>query len=203
MLENNLATRPFYNERIVRLWIAVAALLVAALTVLNVSRVLYYSRSDTELKSEASRDEARATDLRASAAKLRASVDMTQVEAASAQARLANDLIDRRTFSWTLLMNQLEATLPPDVRVTAVRPKVESGGRIVLTLAVVARGVEDVNEFLESMEATGAFTGLLSREEQIDEDGQLVARVETTYVPHQDAGAPAAPVPTAEKGGPR
>ena len=108
-------------------WIAVAAVIIAAATVFNVSRVVCYSRSDTELKSQASRDEARAADLVAAATKLRASVDAAQVEAASAEARLANDLISRRTFSWTLLLNQLEATLPPNVRITG-RPPHRGGG---------------------------------------------------------------------------
>jgi len=202
MLDNNLSTRPFYNERLVSFWIAAAALVVAAATVLSVSRVVYYSRSDTELKSQASRDEARAADLVAAATKLRASVDAAQVEAASAEARLANDLISRRTFSWTLLMNQLEATLPANVRITAVRPTVEADHRVVLSIALVARGVDDVNEFLESLEMTGAFTGLLSREEQVNEEGQLVARMETTYMPPGEGTGPAATV-TATEGKPR
>jgi Tfp pilus assembly protein PilN len=199
MLTNNLSTRPFYNERLVLFWIAVAAVIVAAATILNVSRVVYYSRSDTELKSQATRDEARAADLIGAATKLRASVDTAQVEAASAEARLANDLISRRTFSWTLLMNQLESTLPPNVRITAVRPSVEADHRVVLSIALVARGVDDVNEFLESLEKTGAFTGLLSREEQVNEEGQLIARMETTYVPPADGAAQAAAVPTASQ----
>jgi Tfp pilus assembly protein PilN len=200
MLDNNLSTRPFYNERLVLIWIAAAALLIAVATILNVSRVVYYSRSDTELKSQAGRDETRASELVSSATKLRASVDAAQVQAASAEARLANDLISRRTFSWTLLMNQLEATLPPNVRITAVRPSVEADHRVVLSIALVARGVDDVNEFLESLEMTGAFTGLLSREEQVNEEGQLVARMETTYVPPAEGTAQAAAVPTSTEG---
>ena len=49
--------------------------------------------------------------LRANAARLRSSVDVAQIDAASVDARQANDLIDRRTFSWTELFNQFEATL--------------------------------------------------------------------------------------------
>jgi Tfp pilus assembly protein PilN len=203
MLDNNLSTRPFYNERLVLLWIAAAALVIGVATVLNVSHVVYYSRSDTELKSQAARDETRAAELVSAATKLRASVDAAQVDAASAEARLANDLINRRTFSWTLLMNQLEATIPPDVRITSVRPSVDTDHRVVLNIALVARGVDDVNEFLESLEMTGAFSGLLSREEQINEEGQLVARMETTYVPPTQAGSPAGAVPTSTEEKPR
>ena len=71
MLRANLSTRPFYNERAVRVWTVVLAGLVLGATVVNVSRILGYSRSDTELALQASRDEARATELRRSAASLR------------------------------------------------------------------------------------------------------------------------------------
>ena len=113
MIRTNLSTRPFYNERAVQLWLLVLALVVAAATVFNVARVIRYSQTDTELATQASRDEARAADLRAEAARLRGSVDLQQIELASTEARQANDLIDRRTFSWTDLFNQFETTLCP------------------------------------------------------------------------------------------
>ena len=64
MIRTNLSTRPFYNERAVRLWLLAFAALVVAASVFNVTRVIRYSRSDTELATQASRDEARAADLR-------------------------------------------------------------------------------------------------------------------------------------------
>ena len=123
VIRTNLSTRPFYNESAVRLWLTILAILAVAATLFNGSRVLRYSRSDTALATQASRDEARAAEVRATAVRLRASVDTKQVDAASMEARQANDLIDRRTFSWTELFNRLETTLPPEVRITSVRPR--------------------------------------------------------------------------------
>jgi hypothetical protein len=62
MIRTNLATRPFYNERIVRMLLALAALLVLGATAFNVSRVIRYSRSDTRLATQAARAEARAAE---------------------------------------------------------------------------------------------------------------------------------------------
>ena len=111
MIRTNLSTRPFYNERAVHLWLIAVALAVGAATAFNAARVIRYSKSDTQLATAASQDEARAADLRKEAARLRASVDPKQVDFASAETRLANELIDRRTFSWTDLFNRFEATL--------------------------------------------------------------------------------------------
>ena len=74
MIRTNLSTRPFYNERAVHA-LAAHRLAVVAATAFNVSRVIRYSRSDTQLATQASRDEARAADLHRDAARLRASVD--------------------------------------------------------------------------------------------------------------------------------
>lgn len=99
MIRTNLSTRPFYNERAVHFWLLVVAAVVVLATAFNVMRVLRYSRSDTTLAAQASLDEDRSRDLRQQAARLRATVDPKQVEFASTEARKANELIDRRTFS--------------------------------------------------------------------------------------------------------
>src|SRR5438552_7706151 len=119
-----------------------------------------YSRSDTQLATQSARDEARAADLRKQAAQLRSSVDLKQVDFASADAKQANDLIDRRTFSWTDLFNRFEATLPDEVRIVSVKPRPDRSHGFVLQINVVARGVDDVSTFMSNLEATGAFKNL-------------------------------------------
>ncbi|MBM3771953.1 MAG: PilN domain-containing protein [Acidimicrobiia bacterium] len=189
MIRTNLSTRPFYDTRAVALWLAVAALLVAGATLFNVGRVLQYTRSDSVLGRQATQDAEQAASLRAEAARLRGSVDSRQVARVSTEARLANDLIDRRVFSWTALFNLFEETLPPGVRVTSVRPLVDRDGRIQLTITVVARAVDDVNQFMESLETTGAFRGLLTRQEVVNDADQIEASLEAFYEPQ--AGRPA------------
>jgi Tfp pilus assembly protein PilN len=181
VIRTNLATRPFYNARAVHYWLLIITFLVIGATVFNVTRILRYSRSDTELATQASRDEALAADLRQQAVRLRATVDPKQVEFASVEARQANDLIDRRTFSWTELLNRLEATLPDNVRLVAIRPKVDEKTGIVLAMNVEARSVDDVDKFMQNLEATGVFSNPLSREEHINDEGLLESSLEANY----------------------
>jgi len=189
VIRANLSTRPFYNERMVHVWLLVLAVVVAAATAFNASRVLRYSTSDTRLATQASRDEARAADLRRQASALRASVDPRQVDFAAADARQANELIDRRTFSWTELFNRFETTLPDDVRIASVRPKVDAELGIVLNISVLAKTVDDVNSFIVNLEGTGAFANVRPAEEHTDEAGLLVSSLEVVYLP--TAGKPA------------
>src|SRR5262249_48089346 len=182
VIRTNLSTRPFYNERSVQMLLLLVALIVVAFTAFNVSRVLRYSRSDTRLATQAARDEARAADLRQQAVRLRATVDTKQIDFASTDAREANDLIDRRTFSWTDLFNRFEATLPDDVLITTVRPSIQNEG-FGLRIGVIARPLDDINMFLETLDATGAFKTTFSAEEHIDEQNQLNAPLESIYLP--------------------
>jgi Tfp pilus assembly protein PilN len=189
VIRTNLSTRPFYNERVVRLWLIGVAAAVVAATAFNASRVLRYSRSDTRLATQASHDEARVRELHEEAVRLRASVDPRQVDFAAADARQANDLIDRRTFSWTELFNRFETTLPDDVRIASVKPRVERDRGIVLTINVSAKTVDDVGAFIKNLEDTGAFVNVRPVEERNDETGLLISTLETVYLP--SAGKPA------------
>ena len=190
MIRTNLSTRPFYNERVVRLWLLVAALVVVAATGVNVTSLLRYSHSDTEREIAASRDGALAAELRGSAGRLRASVDAKLVDRASLEAREANELIDRRTFSWTELFNRFEATLPEAVRITSIRPRLDRDRGMIVSVIVIARNVDDVNQFMDSLLATSAFSELQSREEHMTETGQLQAVLEGLYRPRSGSGQP-------------
>ena len=82
-----------------------------------------------------------------------------------AAAREANALIDGRTFSWTALFNQIEATLPPDVMLASVRPTID-GRRDEDHDDRARRGAAaDIDEFIEKLEATGAFEDVLPRQQ--------------------------------------
>jgi hypothetical protein len=183
MLKTNISTRPFYNERAVHAALIVGLLSVIAVTVFNVSRVVSLSGRYTELTSRARAAEARSQDLLGSAQTIRRGLNPKDLDAMSTAAREANAIIDRRLFSWTELFNRFETTLPDNVRITLIRPKIDRDGSVTVELGVVGRGVEDIEQFMSNLEATGAFSGVLTREENVAEDGTLVAVLEGQYLP--------------------
>jgi hypothetical protein len=192
MITNNLSTRPFYNVAAVRVWLSIGALVALAITGFNVIEVLRYSNTNTELATRAAADEARAADLRARAQAERTSVNVAEVAAVSVDARLANGLIDQRTFSWTELFNRFERTLPDDVRIRAVVPTVDQEHRIALKVNVIARTVDDVNRFMEKLDETGAFSDLRSQQELTNDEGMIDSALEMVYQPPRGALAPTA-----------
>lgn len=190
MIRGNLATRPFYNARAIHRWLVVAAVLIGALTILNVGAAVRYTRSDADLKSQADRDEQAATERRAAATSLQQGVSAQRTQRGDRDIDEANQIIARRTFSWTALFNRFETALPPGVRITAVRPAAEAGTTRLVLITVIARDVESVDTFMRNLEDTGAFADALSLDERVNDQGQIEGSIQASYRP---AGARAVP----------
>jgi hypothetical protein len=188
MLRTNLAARPFYNQRIVRALLVALAALAVGLSIYTAGRFISLSARHRSLDAQAAAAEQRARELRAEAAKIRQSVSRADLDKVAAAAREANVLIDRRAFSWTALFNRFEATLPADVRITAVQPQVSSDGRLVIAMTALSRRVEELDTFIDRLEKTGAFGSTLSREEQVEEDGTIRSIIQGFY--GSSAGSP-------------
>jgi hypothetical protein len=183
VLRTNLSTRPFYNDRPIRLGIAVAVVAVAGLTVYNGARLVSLNRQNGELAARADAAESRTRELRGRADTVRKTLEQEDVTVVQGAAREANLLIARRAFSWTDLFNRFEETLPPDVRIASVTPQQDEQGRMLVAIAVQARRVEDLDEFIERLEKTGAFHGVLARQETVDESGMLLSAIQGYYTP--------------------
>ena len=182
-LRTNLATRPFYNERAVQVLLVIAAIAVAAITVFNVRQLYALTSKDRALVAAADTAEDKTRGLSRDIARTRTGIDAAHVADVSAAAHEANVAIGRRAFSWTDLFNRLEAALPGNVRLASVKPEIDDQGRLVVTVGVVSKNVTGIEGFLDALEKTGAFQGLLSRQEHESKDGVVEASVEGIYVP--------------------
>lgn len=196
----NLSTRPFYNERLVRVALGLGSLLVVGLIAFNVIQVMRLTSRDAEVRSQADAAEAEAARVSAEAGRIRQTINREQLAAVQAAAREANLLIDRRAFSWTDLFDRFEATLPDNVRIASVTPQVDQQGRLLVAVSVVSRRVEDLDGFIEALEQTGAFQEVLSRQEEAQEDGTLRSMIQgyyraTSTPPAQPASAPSEAAP--------
>lgn len=182
MLRGNLATRPFYNERLVRVVLIAALAAAAAWSAVNVATVVSLSQQGAMLADRVRSEALAASGARAEAQALRAALNPAEIAAASRAATEANRLIAQRTFSWTTLFGRIEATLPADVRLMRVQPQTAADGRMVVSLSVVSRTIEDLDSFIERLEATGAFRGVISRSDALLDDGTIESSLQGYYV---------------------
>lgn len=205
MLRTNLATRPFYNVRAVQVVLGAATLLVVAFTVFNIVELVQLAGSQRRLGSHAAEAEAEAQRLRTAATQIRTQIDQKELEAVSAAAREANAIIDRRAFSWTNLLTNLEAALPADVRITTVQPRLVKDAFMVGVVAE-ARRAEDIAEFIAALEKYAEFRNVVPLQQRTDEGGLITIAIEGEYLarsrpaepspaPGTSADKPAAPTP--------
>jgi hypothetical protein len=201
VLRTNLATRPFYNERAAHVAIGITAAIVLAITVLNVVQVVRLSRHSTELSSQTGAERAEAERLTAEAVRIRATINKDELALIVSAAHEANALIDQRTFSWTEFFNRIETTLPPDVMLTSVRPSIRDGATHV-DIGVLGKRAEDIDEFMEKLEGTGAFQDIIPATQDRTDEGLYRVAIESVYSGSEDAPdpAPAKPRPSAKGG---
>lgn len=187
MLRTNLATRPFYNERAVHVVLGgIALMAVLGLAISSVrSSALFQERA--ALAATAEENEARASEILNETATLRRGAGTTDLELLAVASREANLLIDQRAFSWTEFFNRIEATLPNDVMLTSLRPDVVDSV-VGVQMGIIGQSVDAIDRFIDQLEGTGAFAEVLSREEEITEEGLYRAVLNGRYVPSGSAG---------------
>jgi len=211
VLRTNLSTHPFYNERVVHAVAAVVALLVLAVAAWQVGRVVRLSKYKTDLNAAITRDRNVATVHERDAAQIRRGIDQKELAVVAAAAKEANQLIEQRTFSWTQLFNQLEATLPEDVMLVAIRPDFKDA-ETEINLDVQGKRSDDIDAFWDRLEKTGSFRNIQWSAVTVTDDGLNKIQMRAVYTPPQPAApqpaatrapaAPAAPAPLAP-GAPR
>jgi hypothetical protein len=193
MLQGNLATRPFYNERLVALALALVAVIAVGVSIFNAQQVLNLSQQRSKLTEKVESNQKAAAVVRADAQATERTVDHKHLQLLVDQTREANGLIDQRTFSWTTLLGLIEKTLPLDVRLVAIGPKIEKDN-ILITMLVVSRRDDALETFVSALEGSqgmGTFYDVLKHSDERNEDGTYGATITAYYLP-PNSGAKAA-----------
>jgi Tfp pilus assembly protein PilN len=156
----NLASHPFRNRTLPWAITVVVACtsLVALVFIVAESRKTNAQAALVEADVAALRKQR--TTLQDQAAQVRASVPPDHLRTLTA----AHALVDRKRFSWSKLLADLESSLPGSVRVSRinVREVTRVGGqtRADLDLSVVGRTPLDVTQMISEMNRTGIFSAV-------------------------------------------
>tara|TARA_B100000686_G_C16690955_1_gene917567 strand:+ start:834 stop:1424 length:591 start_codon:yes stop_codon:yes gene_type:complete len=176
MLKLNLATRPFYNERVIDSVLLLLGIVALVLMVAGGRTVFQLSNTYTDVVRMADLSETQIGTVTQEMVALNQSVSEDELEALRLSAAEANRLIDQRVFSWTELFNIIEQTLPNRVMLTGLRP-IRNSGSMTLTIGVIGERITDIEQFIEDLEATGSVANVLARQEQRTEDGMYSAQL--------------------------
>jgi len=176
MLKINLATRPFYNERAVHMFLVLLGTGALVLMGLAGGTIFELSKNHADITRAAEASEALVGTVTQETRSLEENVSEVELEALRLSAAEANRLIDQRVFSWTELFNVIERTLPNRVMLTGLRPT-GNADNVSLVIGVIGERVADIEEFIEQLEASGSVRNVLARQEQRTEDGMYSAQL--------------------------
>jgi hypothetical protein len=182
MLQGNLSTRPFYNEKLVSLAVGLVLLVAIGLTIFNTLQFISLMRERQVLNAHIARDRREAARITGQANALRRTVDQSRLQLLAGSTREANILIDQRTFSWTEFFGLIEKAMPRDVRLIGVSPRLEKG-EFKIQMRVSTRTPDNLKEFSDALAATGAFYDVVLAETQRGDDDIDTLTLVAGYLP--------------------
>ena len=158
----NLATRTYINSRQVNLVLAGVAFVMVAFAVGLTYLVLVNYGEEQRLRNEVAAVDAR---VKASGK----GIADKDYQALLGKIKVANAIIQRKSFNWLGFLNWMEVVVPDGVMVTSLEPSLKDGK---LKISGVARNFNFMRKFLENLEDSKFFTDiyLLSQTEvKVDE----------------------------------
>jgi hypothetical protein len=199
MLKGNLSNRPFYNQRLISVVVAILLIAGLGLAAFNGWELYSESKARADLRSRIVKDQSEATRIQREAETQHRLVDPKIMNALAANTREANALIDLRTFSWTIFFGLIEKAMPFDAKLVAVAPRIEKK-EFKVQMSVASKTADDVAAFIKALESTGAFYDIVPGETTVnDQDATILTQVTTSYLP-PSGGAP--PTKTVGRGHP-
>jgi hypothetical protein len=180
VLKGNLSTRPFYNERLVTSVLLLAGVAALGLTAFNVSQFRTLSERRAALQEKVRIAQLETSRVKSGTQVVYASLDRPALQALAGSAEEANRLIDARVFSWTRFLSGLEAQMPINVHLVAVSPRVDRDV-FQVDLSVVAKSLEDLQQFIEALSKTGEFYDVFPTGRDLNDDGTISAAIRTGY----------------------
>jgi type IV pilus assembly protein PilN len=116
-----------------------------------------------------------------------------------------NELIERKSFSWTEVLENLEKVMPAGVHLVSIHPELDEDNQLTLKMTVAGNSRDKALELARRMEDSHHFAQTNIASEHIDSTGGTVQfNIDATYVPQISVAAapPAsspAPAPAAPK----
>jgi Tfp pilus assembly protein PilN len=178
----NLASKPFSN-RIVPWALTVIILFVSLIGLLIVVQLTTSTRKEAALvEGQITQLKQREHNLLDAAKQVQQSFTPEQQQAIPA----AHALIDRKSFSWSRLLADLESSLPANVKVSriAVRDVTRQADQTVaqLDLAVFAKNSSTIDEMIRAMHQEGVFLATIRNQNLQKGRGEAGTEYELTVI---------------------
>lgn len=156
-LDINLATHPYEDAR--QFWmrwgtaVGVLGLLTLVLLTLDVTGWLNASRDRAAMK-QARELIAKRDQVRSNAERI---LNLPQNRTTRDQSQFLNQLIERKAFSWTRVLESLEQVMPRRVHLVSITPTLDDDNQLALRMVVAGDSRDRAIELAQRMEESRSF----------------------------------------------
>ena len=182
----NLSTRPFRPYRATNLGLLALLLALIAISVYQVYGYQQYSAMASDSREVEMKAKVDADSLARQLQSINAKMKSGNAAAKLSEVEILNQLLLRKSFSWTQVFASLEKVKPEGVRLVSLRPFVDEQGKTGLNMDIRGRSLVDATEFLRTLEDSQVFTDVaLAVEEKKDAlpMGEVEFSLSTYYSP--------------------
>ena len=131
----NLAARPYRDYRPIYAVVIATSILIAFLMLNNLDTYVRYVHDTRTTRNEITSIQAQIQQEHRRAEAATRDTGTIDLISLSKEAKFVNTQLAQRAFSWSELLNQLEAVLPANVRITSISPQFADNGLVHLSLA--------------------------------------------------------------------
>jgi len=156
----NLASEPFRRDRPMLIGSAAVALLMAA----SLGTLIYLAymdrgiiQRDRVVQGQLERELTRVKD---DNRKIDTEIQRPENAEVLESSVLINELLRRKGISWTRIFADLEKTLPPNVRITQIKPQVDNNNHILLEMTIASESADPLTAFIAKVEASDVFSNV-------------------------------------------
>jgi type IV pilus assembly protein PilN len=165
----NLSTRPFPAYRLTNLLLAVVLAVLVFVTAWQAYGFTRYSSLAREIRDSERTARVESEALGRRLGELQLQLNTPQASAKLTEIGFLNNLIARKSFSWTEVFANLESLVPDSVHLTSLRPDISPDGRILMHMEVRGKDIEAVSQFVKALERSTVFRDVIVMVEQKDD----------------------------------
>jgi type IV pilus assembly protein PilN len=194
-LEINLASQPYEDAR--QFWMRWGGALtaVAILTLLLLIGTVtgwFNARRDRSKIADLQHQIAKRDEARRGAEQF---LSRSENRVTRDQSQFLNQLIERKAFSWTRVLEELEKVMPPRVHLVSIHPELNEDNQLSLKMTVAGDSRAKVIELEQRMEESQHFAQPYIESEHAASEAkdQVQFEIHADYIPQGTAVTPAEP----------
>lgn len=181
-LHINIASRPYRDYRPVWALALAMAVVSTILLVYNVRTAWQYLVETKETRAEIAAANAETLREQSRTSELQASLRRFDIEKLTEDTIYVNGHLRERAFSWSELLDDLEAVVPRDVRLLSLNPTIEKTG-IQLSMSASSRRADGMVQLLNNLLQNPHFTRPFPNVEERNADGTIRFSLKVEYRP--------------------